>query len=44
MISQCAAEGTDADPSVQKLIGANQNILDRIKSLQSAIGSRLSAL
>ena len=30
----CNQDGLDAEPTIQKLIGANQNILERIKQLQ----------
>jgi len=36
--------GSDEDPTIQRLLNANSNILERIKHLQSAIGTKISSL
>ena len=40
----CQQDGTDDDTTVQRLIGANMNILERIKQLQTAVGTRITTL
>ena len=40
----CQQDGSEEDGTVQKLIVANMNILEHIKQLQEAIGTKLSTI
>jgi len=42
LVQTTNADGTDQDEGVKKLIGANQQFLNRVKTLQSAIGDKIN--
>ena len=44
VISETESLGLKSDETVSKLINANQNLLDRVKHLQTLVESKMSAL
>ena len=40
----CVNDECEDDPNIQRLLQANSNILERIKHLQDAIGTKISSL